>query len=83
MSQTQTSVKLGSDLLRRLDERAARERCSRSALIRRAIEAFCYDEEKARIDREIIEGYERNPSTDEEMAFAEADAREAVKEEPW
>jgi metal-responsive CopG/Arc/MetJ family transcriptional regulator len=83
MSQTQTRVELTHDVLRSLDERAAREGRSRSALIREAIKAYLYDEEKARIDREIIEGYERIPPTDEEMAIAEANAREAVEEESW
>jgi metal-responsive CopG/Arc/MetJ family transcriptional regulator len=83
VSRTQTLVQLTEKLLRRLDERAAREGRSRSALIRDAIEAYLYDEDKARIDREIIEGYERIPTTDEEMEIAEASAREGVEEEPW
>jgi metal-responsive CopG/Arc/MetJ family transcriptional regulator len=83
MPRVQTLVQLSDDLLRRLDERAAREGRSRSALIRDAIEAYLYDEEKARIDREIVEGYERIPTTEEEMEIAEASAREAVEEEPW
>lgn len=80
---TQTLVQLSDELLRRLDERAAREGRSRSSLIRDAIEAYLFDEDKARIDREIIEGYERIPETDEEMESVEASAREAVEEEPW
>jgi metal-responsive CopG/Arc/MetJ family transcriptional regulator len=83
MPRTQTLVQLTQDLLRRLDERAAREGRSRSALIRDAIEAYLYDEEKARIDREIVEGYERIPTTDEELAWAEKEAREMIREEPW
>lgn len=83
MARTQTLVQLTEDLLRRLDERAAREGRSRSALIRDAIEAYLYDEEKARIDREIVEGYERIPITDEEMAIAERETREMIREEPW
>ena len=83
VARTQTLVQLTDELLRRLDERAAREGRSRSALIRDAIEAYLYDEDKARIDREIIEGYERIPTTDEEMEIAEASAREGVEEEPW
>ena len=83
MARTQTLVQLTEDLLRRLDERAAREGRSRSAPIRDAIEAYLYDEEKARIDREIVEGYERMPVTDEEMAIAEAGVREDIEEEPW
>jgi len=83
MPRTQTLVQLTGDLLRRLDERAAREGRSRSALIRDAIEAYLHDETKARIDREIIEGYERIPTTDEEMEIAEAGVREDIEEEPW
>ena len=83
MARTQTLVQMTEDLLRRLDERAAREGRSRSALIRDAIEAYLFDEEKARIDREIVEGYERIPTTDEEMAWAEREAREMIREEPW
>lgn len=83
MARTQTLVQLTEDLLRRLDERAAREGRSRSSLIRDAIEAYLYDEEKARIDREIVEGYERMPTTDEEMEIAEAGVREDIAEEPW
>lgn len=83
VTRIQTLVQLTSDLLRRLDERAAREGRSRSALIRDAIEAYLYDEEKARIDREIVEGYERIPTTDEELAWAEREALEMVREEPW
>ena len=83
VSRTQTLVQLTADLLRRLDERAAREGRSRSSLIRDAIEAYLRDEERDRITREIIEGYERIPPTEEEMKMAEANAREAVEEEPW
>lgn len=83
MTRTQTLVQLNEELLRRLDERAAQEGRSRSALIRDAIEAYLYDEAKARIDREIIEGYERIPETEEEMEIAEASGREGVEEEPW
>jgi metal-responsive CopG/Arc/MetJ family transcriptional regulator len=83
MRRTQTLVQLTEDLLRRLDEKAAKEGRSRSALIRDAIEAYLHDETKARIDREIIEGYERIPPTAEEMEIAEAGVREDIEEEPW
>lgn len=83
MPRTQTLVQLTEALLRRLDERAAREGRSRSALIRDAIEEYLYDEAQAEIDRRIIEGYERIPETEEEMAVAEREGRELVREEPW
>jgi metal-responsive CopG/Arc/MetJ family transcriptional regulator len=83
VTRTQTLVQLNDDLLRQLDERAAKEGRSRSALIRDAIEAYLFDEDKARIDREIIEGYERIPVTEEELAAAERSARRMIEEEPW
>jgi metal-responsive CopG/Arc/MetJ family transcriptional regulator len=83
VTRTQTLVQLNDDLLRQLDERAAKEGRSRSALIRDAIEEYLFDEDKARIDREIIEGYERIPETDEEIAAAERSTRRMIEEEPW
>lgn len=83
MARKQTLVQLTDALLRRLDERAAREGRSRSALIRDAIEAYLYDEAQVEIDRQIREGYERIPETDEELAWAEASGREGIREEPW
>jgi predicted transcriptional regulator len=83
VTRTQTLVQLSDELLRRLDERAAGEGRSRSALIREAIEAYLYGEESARIDREIREGYERIPTTDEEIAWARASTRRMIEEEPW
>ncbi len=83
MARTQTLVQLSEELLRRLDERAAREGRSRSALIREAIEAHLFDERSAELDRLMVEGYERMPNTEEEMREAEASAREAILEEPW
>jgi len=83
MARTQTLVQLNEHLLQRLDERAAREGRSRSALIRDAIEGYLHDEENTRIDREIREGYERLPETDEEISVGEREARELIREEPW
>lgn len=82
MPRTQTLVQLSDELLRRLDERAAREGRSRSALIRDAIEAYLHDEKEAEISRRIVEGYERIPQTEEELAGTEAQMREMIEEEP-
>ncbi len=83
MTRTQTLVQLNEELLRRLDERAAREGRSRSSLIREAIETYMVDEARDEISRQIIAGYERIPETDEEMAWAEANVRDMIREEPW
>lgn len=81
MTRTQTIVQLNEALLARLDERAARESRSRSALIRAAIERYLEDELAAETDRRIVDGYTRIPQ--HEDAWAEAGARDAVAEEPW
>jgi len=83
MARTQTIVQLNDALLARLDERAARESRSRSALIRDAIEVYLQDDVEAELDRRIVEGYRRLPQTAEEDAWAEAAARDAIREEPW
>jgi metal-responsive CopG/Arc/MetJ family transcriptional regulator len=83
MARTQTLVQLTGELLRRLDERAAREGRSRSSLIRDAIEALLADDARSEIDRQIVAGYERVPETELEMAWAESNARAAIMEEPW
>lgn len=83
MGRTQTIVQLNEQLLARLDERAARESLSRSALIRTAIECYLDDELAAEADRRIVEGYTRIPQTAAEDEWAQAGARDAVEEEPW
>jgi len=69
MAQKRVEVRLDDSTVRLLDERVARERRSRSTVVRSAIEAYLHDEEQARIDREIREGYERFPPTDEEFTW--------------
>lgn len=80
---TQTIVQLNEALLARLDERAARESRSRSALIREAIEGYLHDDVSTEIDRRIADGYRRLPQTALEDAWAAAAARDAIREEPW
>lgn len=83
MARTQTIVQLNEALLARLDERAAREGRSRSAVIREAIEGYLHDEVSAELDRAIVAGYRRVPQTEIEDEWAAAAARDAVREEPW
>jgi Arc/MetJ-type ribon-helix-helix transcriptional regulator len=55
---------------------------SRSALIRRAIEAFMHDARKAEIDAEIVDAYTRMPQPEHDP-WAEAAAIESIRAEPW
>ena len=48
-----------------------------------AIDRLVAQLESERIDREIVEGYTRIPSTPEEDAWAEWSVRESIREEPW
>jgi hypothetical protein len=41
------------------------------------------DELEAEIDRRIVEGYRRHPQTSDEDAWAEANARAGIRDEPW
>ncbi|MDQ3353014.1 MAG: ribbon-helix-helix protein, CopG family [Actinomycetota bacterium] len=58
---TQTMVQLNEQLLGDLDRRAARDRISRSQLIRQAVEDYLAKDREAEIDRQIVEGYQRMP----------------------
>ncbi len=81
MARTQTLVQLTDDLLAALDQHAAASGRSRSELIRDAVERYLRDEVEARIDRQIVRGYQRLPQ--EEDPWAEAMARESIAAEPW
>lgn len=76
-------MQLTDTLVTLLDERAARERRSRSTLIREALEQFLSSELGTETDRAIVEGYRRVPPTPEESGWAAAAAREAIRGEPW
>lgn len=54
-------VQLSSDLVRMLDNEAARRGLSRSALIREVLEQSLADERAAQIGLRIAEGYRRIP----------------------
>lgn len=71
-------------LLARLDdlvESGAYE--SRAAVVRAGIEAIAQLEQQRRIDRAIVDGYERLPPTEAEDHAAVASLIEAILDEPW
>lgn len=76
----QTLVQLNDELVARLDSRSARERRSRSELIREAIEHFLAADRDAEIDRAIVDAYMRQPQED---LGAEWAARSSIAAEPW
>ena len=75
---------MSEDRVRAIDELVSSgSRASRAAVIVEAVDRLVAQLESERIDREIVEGYTRIPSTPEEDAWAEWSARESIREEPW
>ncbi|HET9287082.1 MAG TPA: hypothetical protein VFO26_05945 [Gaiella sp.] len=77
------TVRMSDDRVAAIDALVASGRASRAAVVVEAIDRLVADLERERIDREIVEGYTRIPSTPEEDAWAEWSARESIREEPW
>lgn len=83
MARNQTLVQLSDRLVAALDEVAARERRSRSDLIRAAIAAYLADTLHDDVDRQYVEAYTKHPPTDEFDAWASAALEDAITEEAW
>jgi metal-responsive CopG/Arc/MetJ family transcriptional regulator len=81
MEKRQTLVQLDDHLLSLLDERTVRRGCSRSALIRDAIEAYLAIDADAAIDAAIVSGYERVPPREDPAVHRRAVT--SIEEEPW
>jgi predicted transcriptional regulator len=73
-SRTQTLVQLTDDLVRRLDDRAARSGTSRSGVIRALLEEALEDDRRAEISRRLVEGYEREPQSEGGDAWGDLSA---------
>ena len=56
---------------------------SRAEALRTALAELTDRLRREEIGRQIVEGYRRIPPTDEEMAWAEANAHRSIAEEPW
>jgi len=56
---------------------------SRSAAVRAGLERLVDRERRAAIGRAIVEGYERQPQTEEELRWADEATRQMIEEEPW
>lgn len=82
MARIQTIVQLNEELLAGLDAvRASTGGCSRSELIREALELYLSQRSAAAIDAAIVEGYTRIPPADDCGPLALV--RAALQEESW
>jgi len=79
VARKQTLVQLTYELVELLDQRALRERKSRSALIREAVEAHLRNESSEEIARQYREAYTRVPQTKDELALADWATRETMR----
>jgi len=83
---------LVSQLVTRIDDELARELDalvsegvveSRSDAVRQALRALLDLHRRRRIGEAIVEGYTRQPQTEEELAWAHDAAIRMIEEEPW
>ncbi len=56
---------------------------SRSVAVRLGLEELVDRLERERIGRQIVEGYERIPETEEELEGIDEELEEMLAEEPW
>ena len=78
MARTQTMVQLSEDLLAQLDTEAERLGCSRSALIREAVELRLASSVEAERVRRYVDGYRRIPQADNPLTHASEQSRHAL-----
>ena len=80
----QLITRVDDELVAQLDAIVASgEAESRSDAVRRALETMIDQRRRRLIGEAIAEGYRRVPETDEELRWAEENARAVVAEEPW
>ena len=78
------SIRVSDDRVAAIDELVASgSHASRASVIIAAIDRLVAQLEAERIDRAIVEGYARIPSTAEEDDWADWSATESIREEPW
>jgi Arc/MetJ-type ribon-helix-helix transcriptional regulator len=77
------TVRMSEDRVRAIDDLVAAGRASRAAVIVEAIDRLVAELERERVDRAIVEGYTRIPSTPEEDDWAEWSTLESIREDPW
>ncbi len=81
---TQLVARVDDSLVDAIDELVRHgEVASRSDAVRVALAQLVDQRRRAATARQIIEGYERIPETDQELSWAEANMRQLIEEEPW
>lgn len=78
------TVRAPDDRVARIDALvAAGAYASRASFVIEAIDRLASEIERHAIDRAIVDGYARIPTTPDELAWAEQGTIESIREEPW
>jgi Arc/MetJ-type ribon-helix-helix transcriptional regulator len=56
---------------------------SRSEAVRLGLERLVDRERRRRIGQAIVDGYTRQPQTEDELLWTDEDTRRMIEEEPW
>lgn len=56
---------------------------SRSAAVRLGLEGLVEQHRRRRVGEAIVDGYVRQPQTDEEVGWADEATRRMIADEPW
>jgi len=81
---TQIAVKLPDEVVAKIDDLVAQGAFpSRSAAVRRGLEAVVAAHQNREIERAYEEGYRRTPETKAELREAARLAIESIDSEPW
>ena len=77
------AISLPTEVYREVEKARKATAETRSAFIRRAIELALKDREQKALIKKYVDGYEKNPETEEEVNAAQASAAALFAEEPW
>lgn len=80
---SRVTVSLPAALLKALDEKLKRAGENRSAALRRLLEELLQDIEEQEQVARYIEGYRRQPQTDEEFGWSSTVAQQHLAEVEW
>jgi Arc/MetJ-type ribon-helix-helix transcriptional regulator len=80
----QIAVRIPDELAASIDELVSSGRfVTKAEAIRSAIEVLVQSERRREVGERIVEGYRRNPQTDNDVAAATQAALRSIHEEPW
>ena len=80
----QIAIRIPETLASQLSDLVASGRFETKAdAVRTALEALIDAERRAEVGRQIVEGYQRVPQEDADVAAADRAASRAIDEEPW